>query len=316
MNKKNKTVGPPKIPTGIPGFDQLTGGGLAANRTTLVYGGPGSGKTVFALQALVSGAKRGEPGIFVSFDEHPRQLMENGASFGWNLDELEKKHLVFLDARMRPTLVKTGRCELAGMLAGLRAVANEMGARRIVFDSIDVLLTLLDNHLAEMEEVFRLRDWIFENELTAILTADLHSGEAIAAQRDAYLQFVADCTVALEYRLAAGAAMRHLRVVKYRGSSFVEKEIPFVIAASGIEVLAPPPSSAVRTGPLGPEIEKARKELTSRIQALDRFLEMKQAELDFLMERESARAALPPEPMPGAAVNRGETPVPSSARKD
>src|SRR6266404_7318034 len=98
-----------KTPTGIEGFGLITGGGLPRNRTTLLLGGPGRGKTVFALQTLVNGARQfGEPGIFVAFEENSRQILINAASFGWNLPELEKKQLLFVDAKMEPDVIKAG----------------------------------------------------------------------------------------------------------------------------------------------------------------------------------------------------------------
>jgi circadian clock protein KaiC len=299
MNKKNKPAGPVKHRTGIAGFDRITGGGLPDNRTTLVIGGPGSGKTVFALQALVSGAQEGQPGLFVSFDEQPRRLIEDGGAFGWNLSELEKERLIFLDARLRPGTVKAGHFDLTGMLAGLKAVASELGAKRVVLDSFDVLLTLLDDRLAELQEVFRLRDWLFENNLTAIVTATLNAHEPRSAQRQALLQMIADCTVSMDFRLTDRAASRHLRVVKYRGSGFVEDEFPYAIGRTGIKVEAPSSRprrrKTSRTSDLHPEIERARNELAARVSELERFMEMKQAELDFLMAKEKSRhkATLP-----------------------
>src|SRR5260221_14486519 len=139
-----------KTPTGIEGFDSITGGGLPRNRTTLLLGGPGSGKTGFALPTLVNGARQfGEPGIFVAFEKNSRQILINAANFGWKLPELEKKQLLFIDAKMRPDVIKAGEFDLSGMLAGIKAEADARGARRIVFDSIDVLLTLLDDRSAE-----------------------------------------------------------------------------------------------------------------------------------------------------------------------
>jgi circadian clock protein KaiC len=293
MNKKAKPAGPLKHRTGIAGFDRITGGGLPANRTTLVLGGPGSGKTIFALQALVSGAQAGEAGVFVSFDEQPRRLIEDGGTFGWDLSELEKERLIFLDARLRPGTVKVGHFDLTGMLAGLKAVAAELGAKRLVLDSFDVLLTLLDDRLAELQEVFRLRDWLFENNLSAIVTATLGSHEPRSAQRQALMQMIADCTVSMDFRLTDRAASRHLRVVKYRGSGFVEDEFPYVIGPTGIEVDAPAKRSSRRTSiprsGLHPEIERARKELATRVLELERFIEMKQAELDFLTAKRTPR---------------------------
>jgi circadian clock protein KaiC len=109
-----------KAPTGILGFDEITGGGLPHGRTTLLAGGPGSGKTIFALQFLVYGAQHcKEPGIFVAFEETPKRLVANFESFGWNLTELRKQKLFFLDAHPTPDLIQAGTFDLSGMLAAL-----------------------------------------------------------------------------------------------------------------------------------------------------------------------------------------------------
>src|SRR5450432_3420008 len=86
-----------KTLTGIQGFDEITHGGLPGGRTTLVMGGPGCGKTVFALQSLATNAHRTkEAGIFVAFEENTRQIIANAATFGWNLPALERKKVFFL----------------------------------------------------------------------------------------------------------------------------------------------------------------------------------------------------------------------------
>lgn len=83
---------PAKAPTGITGFDEITGGGLPCGRTTLLVGGPGSGKTILALQFLVQGAQAcKEPGIFVAFEEASKRIEANAESFGWKLDELRRR---------------------------------------------------------------------------------------------------------------------------------------------------------------------------------------------------------------------------------
>src|ERR1700682_279292 len=118
-----KTQSPPaavtKMLTGIQGFDEITLGGLPRGRTTLVMGGPGSGKTVFALQSLVNGARAKEAGLFVAFEEGTDQIFANAATFGWALPALAKKKLFFLDGRFSPTaprLAEFGRFDLPGQL--------------------------------------------------------------------------------------------------------------------------------------------------------------------------------------------------------
>src|SRR6266436_4996533 len=226
-----------KMPTGVEGFDAITGGGLPRNRTSLILGGPGGGKTVFALQTLVNGARQfGEPGIFVAFEENSRHILANAASFGWNLPKLEKKQLFFFDAKMGPDVIKGGEFDLSGMLAGIKAEADARGARRIVFDAVDALLSLLDDPLAERREIYRLDDWLSESGLTGIITAKSQGDDPFVGEGYGFMQFMADCVVALKLRVVDQIALRYVQVIKYRGSSFAENEAPLVIGASGMEV--------------------------------------------------------------------------------
>jgi KaiC/GvpD/RAD55 family RecA-like ATPase len=166
-----------KSPTGITGFDEITGGGLPCNRTTLLLGGPGSGKTLFALQFLVHGAQHcKEPGIFVAFEETSKRIVANAASFGWDLPELRRKKLYFMDAQPKPDLVQSGDFDLGGMLAALEAKTREMGARRIVFDALDAVLALLPDPAAKRQEIYRLHEWLLAHELSGIITAKAHEG--------------------------------------------------------------------------------------------------------------------------------------------
>ncbi|MHB8812952.1 MAG: ATPase domain-containing protein, partial [Steroidobacteraceae bacterium] len=171
-SRKSAAPGLSKLATGISGFDQLSRGGLPRNRTSLVMGGPGAGKTVFALQTLVNAAReREQPGIFVTFEEAPNEILANAVAFGWPLSALARRGLFFLDARLSPAVVQSGEFELTGMLAVLEAKKRQLGATWIVLDGIDVLLALLRNPGAEMREIYRVRDWLARSDLTAIITA-------------------------------------------------------------------------------------------------------------------------------------------------
>ena len=224
-----------KILTGIRGFDEITDGGLPRGRTTLVMGGPGCGKTVFALQSLVMSAHRTkEAGIFVAFEENTHQLIANAATFGWDLPTLVKKKLFFLDAHLSPDIVKSGEFDLVGMLSLLRAKAEEMHATRIVFDGIDVLLGLLDDPALERREIYRIRDWLLETGLTGIITQKVDGVEG--GQRYTFLQFMVDCVVVLRHQVVDGSAFRNLRVKKYRGSGFAGDEFPITLTADGLQL--------------------------------------------------------------------------------
>lgn len=228
-----------KAPTGISGFDQITGGGVPRGRTTLLLGGPGSGKTIFGLQFLVHGTVNcKEAGIFVAFEESSRRIVANAEGFGWNLAKLAKKKLFFMDAQPPFDLVHSGDFDLGGMLATLGAHVKRTGARRIVFDALDIALALLPDASAKRREVYRLHEWLLENELTGLITVKTGGDKpsSITERQFGFMQFMVDCLVILNHSMVRGISQRDLRVQKYRGSGFEENESPFLIGASGIEI--------------------------------------------------------------------------------
>ena len=228
-----------KTPTGITGFDEITGGGLPRGRTTLLVGGPGSGKTILALQFLVHGAHEcNEPGIFVAFEETSDRIRTNAGSFGWKLTELGRKKLFFLDAQPVPDIVQSGNFDLSGMIAALDAQIHEMKAKRIVFDAMDVVLAMLPDPAVKRREIYRLHEWLLERGLTGIITAKAGSDqkESGGQQPFGFMQFMVDCAVILNHTVVLGVSQRNVRVQKYRGSSFDENESPFLIGTEGLEV--------------------------------------------------------------------------------
>ncbi len=260
---------PGKASTGIAGFDEITGGGLPRGRTTLLVGGPGSGKTVLALQFLVHGAKDcREPGIFVAFEENAERIAANAESFGWNLADLRRrKKLYFMDAQPLPDLVRSGDFDLGGMLAALDALIKSMGVRRIVFDALDVVLALLPDPAAERREIYRLHAWLLAHQLTGILTLKAGGNEpdAIGQQPFGFMQFMVDCAVILNHSMVLGVSQRNLRVQKYRGSGFDENESPFLIGKGGLEV-------AVARAPGRADAKVSSERVSSGVERLDTML--------------------------------------------
>ncbi len=240
-----KIVRPPKIllhgkaSTGVEGFDNITSGGLPQGRTTLLVGGPGSGKTIFAMQFLAHGARDcREPGIFVAFEESPKRIIANLEGFGWRLGSLQPKKLFFLDAQPTQDLIQSGNFDLRGMLAILGSKIKEIGARRIVFDALDIVLALLPDHASKRREVYRLHEWLLQHGQTSIITGK-SGDDAVRSLSDepfGFMQFMTDCAVMLNHRVVKGVSQRNIRIQKYRGSSFDENESPFVIGKSGFDV--------------------------------------------------------------------------------
>jgi circadian clock protein KaiC len=239
MSSKIKSAHSSKVPTGIDGFDEITHGGLPRGRSTLLVGGPGSGKTLFALRFLVHGAREcREPGIFVAFEETSRRIVANAEGFGWKLGELQRKGLYFVDAQPSPELIQLGNFDLTGLLAALGAQIKNMGARRIVFDALDVVLSLLPDAATKQREVYRLHEWLLASGLTGLITAKAGGDEVnpLGPQPFGFMQFMVDCAVVLNHRVVLGVSQRNLRVQKYRGSNFDENEAPFVIGKNGFDV--------------------------------------------------------------------------------
>lgn len=259
---------PRKVATGIPGLDEITGGGLPRGRTTLLVGGPGSGKTILALQFLVHGAKKcREPGIFVAFEESPKRIISNAEGFGWNLPELQRKQLYFMDAQPMPDMVQSGNFDLSGMLAALEAKIEEIGAKRIVLDALDIMLALLTDPDAKNREIHRLHQWLLDRELTGLITLKAGGDErsTISQQPFGFMQFMVDCSIILNQGVVQGVSQRNIRVQKYRGSSFDENESPFLIGETGFEV------AVARTlGQLDTQVTNER--VSSGVERLDTML--------------------------------------------
>ena len=261
---KSHTVPVAKSSSGIRGLDEITNGGFPTGRSTLVAGGPGSGKTILALQTLVTGAKNGEPGIFVAFEEDARRIVANASTFGWNLPELEKEGLFFLDAKPRPEAVIAGEFDIVSMLASVKTKADQMGAKRIVFDSIDVLLSLLDNPVAERRELFRLNEWLLETGLTGLITSKNSDANLSSLRYQEFMQYMMDCIITLHHAVDNRVGRRTLRVVKYRGSGFYTGEVALVINEAGLEVVSFPVSSV--------QAIASTEKLSSGIERLDTML--------------------------------------------
>jgi len=227
-----------KTPTRIGGLDDILEGGLPEGRTTLVSGGPGSGKSVIGLEFLYRSAAAGEPAIFISFEERANEIKQNALTMGWDLDALEQNGSLFvMAAKVDPDMVLTGDFNLQGLLAIIGGKARAMGAKRIVIDAIDVLLRLFDDPKRERNEMYLLHDWLKNEQLTSLLTVKA-SQQEVSVSRFAFLDFMVEVVIHLDHRVTNQVATRRLRVMKYRGSGFGMNEYPYVITSDGISVIS------------------------------------------------------------------------------
>ena len=218
--------------SGIEGLDSITAGGLPRNRTTLVAGAAGSGKTLLATEFLVRGIERGEPGVFLAFEETAEELTTNVASLGWDLDQLIRDRQLVLDhVRVeREHILQTGDFDLEALFIRLKFAIESIGAKRVALDTLEVLFSALDDTAVLRSELRRLFAWLKDQGVTSVVTAERGEG---TLTRHGLEEYVSDCVIALDHRVVEQLAIRRLRVVKLRGSTHGTNEYPFVIDPAG-----------------------------------------------------------------------------------
>ena len=226
-----------KAATGISGLDEVTGGGLPPGRPTLVCGPAGCGKTLLAMEFLIRGITEfDEPGVFVAFEETVAELVENVASLGFDLQQLQDDHLLVMDhVQLAPgDLEETGAWDLSGLFIRLGAAIDEVGAKRVVLDTVETLFGAFENTAILRSELRRLFSWLKERGVTAVVTGERGEG---ALTRYGIEEYVSDCVIVLDHRVSEQTSTRRLRVLKYRGSLHGTNEYPFLIGSNGVSVL-------------------------------------------------------------------------------
>jgi circadian clock protein KaiC len=255
-----------KTASGIIGFDEISAGGLPAGRPTIVCGGPGCGKTMFAMEFLVRGATEfGEPGVLMTFEETTQEMSRNVESLGFNLQSLVDRKKLFLDyVRIEPSEIQeTGEYDLEGLFIRLQHAVDSIGAKRVVLDTVEAIFSGFTNTGMLRAEIRRLFRWLKDRGLTTVITAE--RGEGTTLTRYGLEEYVSDCVVSLDHRVADQISTRRMRIVKYRGSSHGTDEYPFLIDKKGFSVL---PLSSIR---LDHKVSKDR--ISSGVKDLDGMLE-------------------------------------------
>ncbi|MCU0493980.1 MAG: circadian clock protein KaiC, partial [Chloroflexaceae bacterium] len=225
------------VPTGIDGFDHIAHGGLPAQRTTLVCGTTGSGKTIFAAEFLWRGITQfGMPGVFITFEETPDDIITNVASLGWDLESCVKNGtLTFVDASPRPDdTVEAGSYDLGALRARVTYAIASVGAGRVVVDSISALFPQYSDTAMIRRELHRLSSMLKELGCTVMMTAE-RLEEYGAISRFGVEEFVTDNVIILRNLLERGRRRRSAEVLKFRGALHEKGEYPFTISSGGLK---------------------------------------------------------------------------------
>jgi circadian clock protein KaiC len=226
-----------KALTGITGFDQITRGGLPQGRPTIVCGGPGCGKTMFAMEFLVRGATEfNQPGVLMTFEETGEEMTKNVASLGFDLKSLSARKKLIMDyVKIEPAEIQeTGAYDLEGLFVRLQYAVNSIGAKRIVLDTLEAVFSGFSNSGILRAEIRRLFRWLKERGLTTVVTAERGDGPLT---RFGLEEYVSDCVIFLDHRVAEQVSTRRMRIVKYRGTAHGVDEYPFLIDERGFSVL-------------------------------------------------------------------------------
>ncbi|HUQ66727.1 MAG TPA: circadian clock protein KaiC [Flavitalea sp.] len=231
----------PKCLTGIPGFDEISFGGLAKGRSTLLSGSAGSGKTIFCSQFLIKGIEIfGEPGVFVSFEENVGDLRKNLQSFNWPVAEYESKNLfVFVDASISSINDTTviASFDLKGLLVRIDAAINKVQAKRVVLDSIGSLFHHFSDTSIIRKELYIILYQLKERGLAVLLTSE-RLEEYGTVSRFGVEEYIADNVVIMRNVLENEKRRRTIEILKYRGSAHSSGENSFVISPkNGVHII-------------------------------------------------------------------------------
>lgn len=234
------------VTTGIPGVDEILGGrGIPRGHTILVSGGPGSGKTTFAIQFLYTGANQhDESGVYVTLDEDPMDVKANMAKFGWDLNKLEEERkLMFINVspvRVAPTkkggLIQIGMKEfrLIKLLEAIKQGVEEVNAKRVIVDPLTIFTLQYPD---EVERIYAMRDLMRDLKKTGCTNLLISELRGTGLEREhQFEEYLAQGVILLRTFLKDSRLVRVFQVEKMRGLAIDNQPRPYNISDKGIEV--------------------------------------------------------------------------------
>lgn len=206
--------------TGVPGLDDVLGGGFTKGRLYLVEGSPGTGKTTIAMQYLMEGARLGERVLYVTLSETEAELKGVAKSHGWDLTGIEVREMLPSADELLPdevnTLFHPSEVELGQASLRILAEFERLNPTRVVFDSLSELRLLAGNSLRYRRQVLAFKQFFCRHSCTVLMLDDM-----TALERDLQVQSIAHAVLHLEQLTPDfGDTRRRLIVLKFRGKLF------------------------------------------------------------------------------------------------
>ena len=231
IKKTRKKTKFERVPSGISNFDHLIEGGFEKNSTNLLVGSSGSGKSIFAVQFLMEGIKKGEKCLFITFEEKKQEFYDNMIRFGWDLEKLEKKgNFVFLE--YTPEKVKTMLEEGGGII---ESVILRKKIARVVIDSITSFELLFEEDIEKREAALSLFSMLRKWDCTSLLT---YQGDPSRERKPSSrtLEFESDSIILLYFIRGKKQRERYVEILKMRGTGHSRSIYPLSIGKSGIVI--------------------------------------------------------------------------------
>jgi KaiC/GvpD/RAD55 family RecA-like ATPase len=220
-----------RVSSGIPGFDEMTEGGFVRGHTVLLCGSYGAGKTTFCMQFLVHGARNNEPGLYITFEEDPEQLIEEAEAFGWEVKKLiaeNRLKILTISPRDLLNLVEAGFGQVSGIM-------KNMNVKRIAVDSIVAFNMLGREDYERRGYALEFVKWLKKHACTAIMTTDCIPGMT-EGRCTGIAESAADAIIALYHPQERGKRTRAIEILKMRETSHSNNLVEFEITKNGMVV--------------------------------------------------------------------------------
>lgn len=216
-----------RVTSGIPGFDKLVEGGFVKGSTNLISGGAGTGKTIFCLQYLLEGLKKGESCMYISLEQKAPDVIEDVARFGWDLQNYVSKKKLYVEFH--------DPFQITDITSPILERIKEKKVSRVVIDSTSVFGLYFKDPFEVRKQLFKLLNGLKEIGVTSLLTAELPEDDK-KLSRFGVEEFIVDGVIILQFLGLGGKASFNMQVRKMRRTDHKKESYPYNITKNGIKI--------------------------------------------------------------------------------